>query len=343
MMSALVDKNLVTTKAKPMLRLGHVMSFTSFLNELGVPFETHLQRNLLPVLCHDPDCYVPVARAWSFFDSVSRLEDPLLAWLVGRHVGDHNLNRGLVQRCEAEPSLYRALQTFLAMTRAEATSLQLGMLERQSDILLFMRYPGKSGETGYHQAQAYQIGVVLGLVRHFLGALWTPSEIGIEQREVPAGLEEMFPGCRIFPSQSAGYIAIQQSCLYRTAPNRLPGNDASGIRAIAGLDDTSIVAVLNELLKSYLPDGYPSAALASELLGLSERTLARKLAALGLSYGAVVDDVRLATAKALLAVPGVKIKDVALSVGCEDQSNFGRMFRRLTGLSPKQYRALFEQ
>jgi len=95
---------------------------------------------------------------------------------------------------------------------------------------------------------------------------------------------------------------------------------------------------LGEVLKSYLPDGYPAARLAAELLGVSERTLARRLSARGLTYGSLVDEVRFEAAKQLLQKPGVRIGDVAASVGFEDQANFTRMFRRIGGLSPREFR-----
>ncbi|MFC1774059.1 helix-turn-helix domain-containing protein [Pseudomonadota bacterium] len=53
---------------------------------------------------------------------------------------------------------------------------------------------------------------------------------------------------------------------------------------------------------------------------------------------AVFDEVRFAEAKKLLQKPGTQIEDVAISVGFADQSNFTRMFRRLGGLSPREFR-----
>jgi AraC-like DNA-binding protein len=42
--------------------------------------------------------------------------------------------------------------------------------------------------------------------------------------------------------------------------------------------------------------------------------------------------------KKLLRDPLVRIEDVALSVGFDDQSNFTRMFRRIGGLNPGAFR-----
>ena len=71
----------------------------------------------------------------------------------------------------------------------------------------------------------------------------------------------------------------------------------------------------------------------------SERTLTRRLSDHGRTYGSLVDEVCFNTAKELLQTPGMKIVDVARSVGFEDHSDFTRMFRRIGGLTPRKFRA----
>ena len=326
--------------ATPLLRISHIMAFTSFLHDIGSPFEKYLESSALPVACDDVNRYVTVRSAWAFFGTAEQAEDQMLAWHIGNRAGDHQLNTHLLWRVEHSPTLYEALHIFLDMKKSEATSLQMGISERQDDILLFTRYPNKSNLTGYHAAQAYQISVVIGLIRHFLGESWIPTEIGIERKNVPTGLENMYPGCRIFTGQAAGYVAVPRHTLHRNVCSRSTIIKSDVNEALEGPDDTDLITVLQELLKSYLPDGYLSAAMAANLLEISERTFARKLIICGLTYGSLVDRVRLEMAKELLRDPDMKIRDVAMSIGFDDQSNFGRMFRRLTGLSPKQYSVL---
>jgi AraC family transcriptional regulator len=47
---------------------------------------------------------------------------------------------------------------------------------------------------------------------------------------------------------------------------------------------------------------------------------------------------RVERAQALLGNPGLSLAEVALRAGFADQSHFSRMFHRLTGLAPRQYR-----
>jgi two-component system response regulator YesN len=52
----------------------------------------------------------------------------------------------------------------------------------------------------------------------------------------------------------------------------------------------------------------------------------------------VIDEVRFETSKSLLQKPDVRVGDVAAFAGFDDQSNFTRMFRRVGGLSPAEFR-----
>ena len=318
----------------PLLRLGHPMAFTAFLRHIGAPADRYLRSRKMPVFCDDPDMFIPLVRAWAFFDIAAQHEEAMLGWLVGAHIGDHNLNHGLLRKLETAPTLYQALQRLVQMANSEASHVQVGIQERKAEIFIYTCYSSMREADGYKHSQAYQLGVVLDLIRHFLGRHWVPDEIGIEHAIAPMIAQQYFPGSRILTQQPMGYIAIPRTCLHR-AVRRAAKQGGENIVLARNFD---FVDTLREALKSYLPDGYPSARFAAALMDVSERTLARRLAARGLTYGALIDALRFTEAKKLLQQPGTRIEDVALSVGFEDQSNFTRMFRRIGGLSPGAFR-----
>ena len=61
---------------------------------------------------------------------------------------------------------------------------------------------------------------------------------------------------------------------------------------------------------------------------------------LGVSYSDLVDEVRLARALALIDDPSIKLWEISRRLGYADAANFDRAFRRWTGHSPSQVRAL---
>jgi len=84
--------------------------------------------------------------------------------------------------------------------------------------------------------------------------------------------------------------------------------------------------------------GLPSAAEAGRQLGMSERTLHRRLAGQGLSFGSVLDQVREQRAVYLLDNSRLSIERVAEILGFAETASFSRAFKRWKGMSPLQFR-----
>ena len=315
------------------------MAFAAYLRHIGAPVDRHFRRQGLPTLCQDPNAFVPLKKAWDFFEDTARHIDPMLGWRVGQFVGDHNLNQAFLQKLENAPTLYQALKKLIRLSASESSHLHLGIEERADTIRLFTHYPDMKGVTGYSNSQSYQIGVILGVIRHFTGQDWQPKELGIEGCHVPAIAKELFPRCRIRARQSKGYIVIPRACLH-LPPRRISDEVQKGSLILT--DKLSYADTLSLLIQPYLPEGYPHARLAASLMDTSERTLERRLSEAGLTYRAVIDELRFDEAKKLLKQTDAQVIDVAAAVGFEDPANFTRMFRRIGGLSPREFRKTLE-
>src|SRR5258708_39749304 len=86
------------------------------------------------------------------------------------------------------------------------------------------------------------------------------------------------------------------------------------------------------------PDRFPTAEEVAELLGLSLRTLHRRLARDGLSYQSVLDSMRRRVATEFLENTHLSMDQVAERVGFADATSFRKAFRKWTGHSPTHYR-----
>jgi AraC-like DNA-binding protein len=73
-------------------------------------------------------------------------------------------------------------------------------------------------------------------------------------------------------------------------------------------------------------------------LGVSARTVDRRLADEGRAFAELRDAVRLERARALLADPTLSVAQVAQRLGYRDAANFSRAFRRQTGMPPSAFR-----
>ncbi|MBZ2167435.1 helix-turn-helix domain-containing protein [Marinobacter sp. F4216] len=103
----------------------------------------------------------------------------------------------------------------------------------------------------------------------------------------------------------------------------------------------SAVRKCEEWLKEHYRD--PAAiSLLVEASSLPERTLKRRFkAATGSSMIEYLQNLRIEAAKRQLEEGRLSVEEVSLEVGYEDLSFFRRLFKRLTGLTPGEYRRLF--
>lgn len=87
-----------------------------------------------------------------------------------------------------------------------------------------------------------------------------------------------------------------------------------------------------------LPDGEPGLETIARRLHLSERVLQSRLRDAGVSFSALIEDVRRSLATLYLQQASVALVDIAFLLGFSEQSAFSRAFRRWMGVSPQAWR-----
>jgi AraC-like DNA-binding protein len=95
---------------------------------------------------------------------------------------------------------------------------------------------------------------------------------------------------------------------------------------------------VRRLLWSSLSDGVPDLDDVARRLGMSGRTLQRRLRDEGATFGAVLSGFRQDMARPLLRDGRLAVSEVAFLLGYEDPSSFQRAFRRWSGRSPRAFR-----
>jgi len=320
----------------PVVRFSHSIAFIGFLRKLGAPTDRYLGMSKLPRLCEEPDYLIPVSKMYAFLETAARKEQPSLGWLIGERAGNLQLSSALRKRLQAASTLLTALQSLVQLVKSEASDLDVGIIQRKDDIVLFTHYVGMRSVPGYAVAQAYQLSVFIAVVQTFLGKNWLPPEIGLECQHAPHELPERFRAGRYFPGSPFGYFTVQKSCLHHSLPGAPAGSAAKS--ALRGIDQFDDLELVRGVLRSYLAEGYLSQAFAAELLDTPVRSLTRRLAEHGTTYQELIDGLRFRVAKEHLDNPDTLVLDVANAVGFKDKADFTRMFRRVSGLTPTGYR-----
>lgn len=108
---------------------------------------------------------------------------------------------------------------------------------------------------------------------------------------------------------------------------------------VAPEPDGSLEERVRALVDDHLMAGTSDQTSIARALGMSPRTLQRRLEQEGTSFGRLLEDVRRQRAVQLLALPGLSVGEVAFSLGYTNPRAFYRSFRRWTGCTPSQWRA----
>jgi AraC-like DNA-binding protein len=88
-----------------------------------------------------------------------------------------------------------------------------------------------------------------------------------------------------------------------------------------------------------LPHGKARAGEVARQLGMSQRTLARRLAVEGLAFAKIVDELRADLARHYLRDSGLSVSEIAWLLGFQEVSSFTNAFKRWTGIPPSQARS----
>jgi AraC-like DNA-binding protein len=102
--------------------------------------------------------------------------------------------------------------------------------------------------------------------------------------------------------------------------------------------DDSIVSRVRLALIENLTQGQPTAAAVGRTLGVSERTLHRRLRDERTSFRRILDQIRGELASAMLQQQAVGIAEIAFILGYSEPAAFHRSFRRWTGQTPLTFR-----
>ena len=110
--------------------------------------------------------------------------------------------------------------------------------------------------------------------------------------------------------------------------------EAKGINVSAN----RIANDVESLIRNALPSGIPSIIQISEHVGMSNRTLTRRLSENGVTFRDLIQKSQEEVSKDLLKKTDRSIAEIAFETGFSEQSAFNRAFKRWTGVSPVAFR-----
>lgn len=103
--------------------------------------------------------------------------------------------------------------------------------------------------------------------------------------------------------------------------------------------DTALTVKVKYSIQQQLLHGITRQDMIADHLGMTSRTLQRKLNHEGVSYQKLLDDVRQSMAEDYLAYSELPIPEIALRLGFSETTSFHRKFKNSAGVPPGEYRS----
>lgn len=188
------------------------------------------------------------------------------------------------------------------------------------------------------------VGAWVALGRALTGVSWTPRSLQYQHAPLgdPAEHERFF-GVPVAFEAPVNALCLDAAVLAFQVRGarpalRVPLMQHAEARLHADAGTPPVAERLRTALSELVPAGDASQRAAARRLGLSERTLSRRLHGERTSFGAILDQVRRDLALGWLDDPSLAVYEIAFLLGYSEPSTFHRAFKRWTGTTPHAYR-----
>ena len=299
--------------------------------------------DLNPALLDDPDGRIPFAQLVALYEQAARLtgDDAF-----GLHVGESSnpelfdvLGYVLVN----SPTLGEALDRLIRYHSIWSEGALFGLDVSGTRARLAYEYVGRQGGSRRHDCEM-TLSIAVSFARRVTGVDWAPYEVSFQHPEPESVAEHR----RIFRApvlfgRPANELILDCSLLDLPITRADPGlcdildRQARELLAKVPCRDC-LVDQTRDAIREALREGDPRLETVSQRLGISARTLQRRLREEGTSHQDLLDEVRSDLSRRYLRGPKLSVCEVAYLLGFSEPSAFHRAFRRWTGMTPREFR-----
>jgi len=312
--------------------------------EKGVDVEVLLRdAGLTPRQIDDPGARVEVKSQIRFLDLVAtKLNDELLGFHLAQ--GFDLRAMGLLYYVLASSDLLdEALRRGVRYSTIVNEGLALKYREDEG-ITINFNYVGVARHLDRHQIECTMVTLVR-MCRELTSRRLSAARVSLTHRRRGGATEfKSFFGCDVTFGAALDEIAFPTSVGKLSIVGADPYLNQLLIRyceeALASRSTTrsSYRSSVESAIAVLLPHGKAQAGEVSRELGVSRRTLARRLSSEGLTFADILQRLKFDLAKRDLADETLSISEIAWLLGYQDVSAFTHAFKRWTGTTPRAMR-----
>lgn len=319
-------------------------AFWRAVEQIGIPPAALLRQARLPATLHlggQPP--ITTAQYFALMRALEELSgDPALGLRMVRGVDTAVHPPSSLAAFHAQD--YRDGLARLARFKRLCTPEQLCIVETGGDCAISVEWPfATEAEPAISVDITFASLVELG--RRGAGRAIVPRRVDLS-RQSPVGAEHgTYFGCPIRLHAPRNLLVLDAADLDLSFPGHNPELlDMLTPALSAALGElesqSSIAKQVKIVLKRSLARGQPGLAEVAKQLGMSDRTLQRRITEEGTTFRNLLTDARRDLGCWLLSDPATDIDEVACLLGYQDTTSFYRAFRTWEGMPPNRWREM---
>ena len=307
----------------------------------GLPPESYSHLEVTEILKSDSK-YAPTAPFFDLYEIIDRHLDPGFSIRVGQLMvlDDYDVLGLAWKTCLSPRDMFRRCERFFILMTD--TQLYKVLDEGETGSITIYR---DATRRGIEISNESSIVATLTVIHKITGADIHPVRVSFTH-SAPAdvSLYQDYFSCEVNFGQPFNRLVFRSEDLdTRSLKADKSINQFMMERLREKADDVEVAANkllkdASDLIRDALPGGIPFAAEISRHLGLSTRTLSRRLSEKGYTYRQLVQNTQQAISTELLSNTSETVSEIAFQTGFSEQSAFNRAFKRWTGQSPLEFR-----
>lgn len=291
----------------------------------------------------DPKGRIAIQQEAQFIHhACAALDDPMFAARAGLAYRDAaTLTAYIAKSCETLQQAIELAARYLALSDGDTVL----SLEQRGDAP-FLAVHSRSGTMERHLRHREFVTLALvARLRRIAGAGFTPAGLMFRHdiRGHHAALEKL-AGCSVKVAQQHTGVILTAHTLTLPISTADPGLRAylsqhgDGLLQAQTPHDQPLPQQVEAALLQSLPGRLPSAEDVAAKLGMSRRSMSRKLTDAGSPYRGILDSVRCGLAQTWLGDQH-SLAEIAFLLDYADQAAFSTAFKRWTGMTPNSFRS----
>lgn len=290
-----------------------------------------------------PDARVAVVSQFRFLEYASAATaDPLLGMRIAQQMDLRDVGV-LYYLAAASTTVAQAFHNLSRYSRVVSEAILFELIDKNDGVALTIIPMGRYGEPPPQYCEFVAMLMVRAM-RAVTSRRLTASEVNFSHaRDVSFDEIAQLFGCKVAFARSEQSVVFPQSALQIA----IMSADARLLEILSAHGDhllaerrhaTGLRNLVERQLIRMLPEGRVHAAIVARQLGMSPRSLTRRLADEHTSFSDILDNLRRQQAHHHLADERISLQQIAWLLGYSEMAAFNHALKRWTGTSPSRAR-----